>query len=201
MLTDKKFLKNQKQQKQQRNENMSVVYALLNKPEDITNISKIVDESYFSGFSTGVSSTFKQILQKETKERIFVEGLLSQPVNRKSSSMIQWIKRNENIKTLKSFKEFPDNWDGEGAEQFDQKLIDKCIEIINSVNLKFQPDIFPTGRDSIQFEYEKSDGEYLELEVFQDHIDFYYENPDGTEFENENANWGDILNEINKFHA
>ena len=33
---------------------------------------------------------------------------------------------------------------------------------------RIQPRIFPTARNSIQFEYEKQDGEYLEFELFED---------------------------------
>jgi hypothetical protein len=50
-------------------------------------------------------------------------------------------------------------------------MISFCINLIKS--LYRQPDVFPTGRQSIQFEYEKENGEYLEFEIFHDHIDIF----------------------------
>lgn len=49
--------------------------------------------------------------------------------------------------------------------------------------LPILPDIFPTFRDSIQFEYEKSSGAYLELEVFEDKIGVFALSSDGREKE------------------
>lgn len=49
--------------------------------------------------------------------------------------------------------------------------------------LPILPDIFPTFRDSIQFEYEKSNGEYLEFEVFEDKIGVFSLSSDGREKE------------------
>lgn len=66
-----------------------------------------------------------------------------------------------------------------------QKLEDKVL--LNAVKvlkmLPILPDIFPTFRDSIQFEYEKSDGAYLEFEVFENKIGVFSLSSDGREKE------------------
>ena len=51
---------------------------------------------------------------------------------------------------------------------FSEKLISKCKCIIKSLDQS--PDIFPTGRGSIQFQFELEDRSYLELEIFEDKI-------------------------------
>ena len=49
--------------------------------------------------------------------------------------------------------------------------------------LPILPDIFLTFRDSVQFEYEKSNGAYLEFEVFEDKISIFGLSSDGKEKE------------------
>lgn len=43
-------------------------------------------------------------------------------------------------------------------------MINKCKKIVRI--LSYQPDIYPTGRQSIQFQYELSNKSYLEFEIF-----------------------------------
>ena len=44
----------------------------------------------------------------------------------------------------------------------------KCEKIIEK--LSYQPEIYPTGRKSIQFQYELNDKSYLEFEIYEDKI-------------------------------
>ena len=69
------------------------------------------------------------------------------------------------IKTLKSFRLLKYNWDGYGAEPFDSDLINKCIEIVEK--LVYTPNVYPTFRNSIQFEY-TIEQKYLEIEIYDD---------------------------------
>ncbi len=66
-----------------------------------------------------------------------------------------------------------------------QKLEDKVL--MNAVGilkmLPILPNIFLTFRDSVQFEYEKSNGAYLEFEVFEDKIGVFGLSSDGREKE------------------
>ena len=69
----------------------------------------------------------------------------------------------QNLARLDQIAALEDNWNGYGAKAFPKELIDKCKDIINSLQL--QPKIFPTGRQSIQFQYELEDRSYLEFEI------------------------------------
>lgn len=78
-------------------------------------------------------------------------------------------KRSDNlVKLCYHIQGLKNNWDGANAEKFDENLIFKVAHILKA--LPQQPDIFPTTRKSIQLEYEKPSGDYLEFEIFQDNI-------------------------------
>ena len=70
-----------------------------------------------------------------------------------------------NLERLDQFEQFENNWDGYGAQQFTKELITYCKDIVT--NLDHQPLINPTGRGSIQMEYEIGDN-YLEFEIYED---------------------------------
>ena len=63
---------------------------------------------------------------------------------------------------LDEIAKLDDNWNNNGAGSFSTKLIGKCREIV--MQLVAEPFICPTACSSIQFEYEKENGEYLELD-------------------------------------
>lgn len=115
--------------------------------------------------------------------------------------LIQHRKRQSNIRKLKSFLDLKDNWNDYGAKHFQKELKDKCIALINSLNLSYQPENFPTGRNSIQFEYEKSDGAYLEIEIYDDQTALLLIDSKGCEYESENVQWQEALQIINSFYA
>ena len=79
---------------------------------------------------------------------------------------------NENMKTLSIIESLEENWNGYGAPPFQKELIDKVKCIIK--NLDEQPEIFPTGRGTIQLEYESKDKSYLEFEVYLDHVSMLF---------------------------
>lgn len=68
-----------------------------------------------------------------------------------------------NLKKLDQIEALEDNWNGNGAKAFNKQLLEKTRKIITL--LEKQPEVFPTGCDSIQIEYEKKDGSYLEIEL------------------------------------
>ena len=71
-----------------------------------------------------------------------------------------------NLTLLEAFKHLNENWNGYGAKKFDAAFIENVKQIV--LNLDFPPKIYPTGRNSIQLEYEKKNGNYLEFEIYQD---------------------------------
>lgn len=87
----------------------------------------------------------------------------------------------KNLNKIKEFEDLNLNWNGYGADPFMHELLGKVDKIIK--NIIVQPKVFPTGRQSIQFEYEKKSGAYLELEVFTDRIEVFSIDEDGLEKE------------------
>lgn len=104
-----------------------------------------------------------------------------------SNSMIK------NLNKIDEFARLEMNWNGYGAIPFTGNLLDLSRNIIKQI--KIQPKVFPTGRQSIQFEYENNSGKYLELEIFEDHTEVFciHENGEEEEFDIENS-----IGQINK---
>lgn len=71
-----------------------------------------------------------------------------------------------NLVRIMEIRQLQDNWNGNNASKFSEKLLEIAKELV--MNTGIQGEIFPTARDSIQFEYENEAGDYLELEVFED---------------------------------
>lgn len=116
------------------------------------------------------------------------------------SENYQLKKKVKNINSILSFKKFESNWNGEGAEPFSENIIQKSLNIINTPSLKFQPEVFPTARQSIQFEYEKSNGNYLEIEIFEEKYSAYSE-IDNNETEYESLSFNEIIKLIDEFYS
>ena len=74
----------------------------------------------------------------------------------------------QNLFRLDEIAELKEDWNGYGAKSFSPKLIDIFKRIIN--DLEFQPKIFPTGRQSVQFQYELKNRSYLEFEIFGEKV-------------------------------
>lgn len=86
-----------------------------------------------------------------------------------------------NIKNLNIASKLEFNWNDNGALPFPKGLIDKCKNIL--VDIIIQPKLFPTANQSIQMEYEKENGDYLEFEIYEDTIEVFIAYEDGRELE------------------
>lgn len=73
---------------------------------------------------------------------------------------------------LNEIAKLENNWNNNGANSISAKLIEKCREIV--MQLAAEPFICPTACGSIQFEYEKENGDYLEFEIYEDRIEVFY---------------------------
>lgn len=71
-----------------------------------------------------------------------------------------------NLRKLESIAMLGENWNGYGATPFSRSLVGKVKEIV--LGLCIQPELFPTAAGSIQLEYEKDNGDYLEIQVTED---------------------------------
>lgn len=80
-----------------------------------------------------------------------------------------------NLLTLKEISELEFNWNGYEGLPFTQTLINKVKNLLPLLSI--QPFIFPTGRNSLQFEYhyiafndsfdKKDEDHYLEFEIYE----------------------------------
>lgn len=73
----------------------------------------------------------------------------------------------ENIEQLREIADLEENWDGEDGLAFGKDFIQELIDLVSTMQL--QPDIGPTGRGSIDFEYgsRKKGHKYLDLEIYE----------------------------------
>lgn len=86
----------------------------------------------------------------------------------------------ENLRKLEQISLLADNWDGNGAKAFDKQLVAKVKDLIGALGV--QPEIFPLSYGSIQMEYTKEDGSYLEFEInLNDAWDVFELNENGEE--------------------
>lgn len=107
----------------------------------------------------------------------------------------------KNLEKLDSIEKLDVNWNENGADKFSTNLIEKVRKVLQI--LKKQPEIFPTAEKSIQLEYEKEDGQYLEINIYENHTKIFSidANEQETEFvikEEENAR---IQKTVEDFHG
>lgn len=97
--------------------------------------------------------------------------------------LILTVFRTENSanRALKDISVLQDNWNENGAKSFSRELVEKCYKILRQ--LTAEPFICPTACGSIQFEYEKENGEYLEFEIYEDRIEVFSISQKGEEQE------------------
>lgn len=73
-----------------------------------------------------------------------------------------------NMSILYSFRNLANNWDGYNAPPIEEEVINTSLAVLDRLTL--EPEIFPTGRNSVQFEYQANNGNYIEIEIFSDRI-------------------------------
>jgi hypothetical protein len=99
------------------------------------------------------------------------DTIFSKNLNKSSEGIIMNITLNDpdkkmerNINKLERISQLKENWNGYGAKPFPLALIYAAKNLIRK--LYFQPQIFPTAAESIQFEFEKDNGDYLEFQFY-----------------------------------
>ncbi|MCH7771924.1 MAG: hypothetical protein IIA49_13055 [Bacteroidetes bacterium] len=127
------------------------------------------------------------------------QELVASKVNLPKSKIDEFqILLQENIRILTEIGELEDNWNQYGASKFEPELILKCIRFISEVDLDYQPEIFPSVRQSVQIEFEPDENHYLEFEIFIDRVKLY-KRIETTKTFMENISESDAIAEIKKF--
>ena len=105
----------------------------------------------------------------------------------------------DNHRVLNEIAALPYNWNDNGADAFSPELIQRSRHLIE--RLQRQPMIFPTANDSIQFEYEKDNGDYLEFELFENGKCKLFHCDADNKSERRFINDADINKEVNQFYG
>lgn len=139
------------------------------------------NEKTFRFSDIGSSTSFTQISNSLNSMRDSIDQYLNyiKQIERTYSELSK--KQKACSEKMAAISELPDNWNENGAKKFSDKLIAKCYSLL--FGLPIFPEIFPVADGSIQFEFEKSDGSYLEFDIFENEISEYRVYPDGKEIE------------------
>ncbi|MBM2834448.1 MAG: hypothetical protein HW406_1609 [Candidatus Brocadiaceae bacterium] len=77
---------------------------------------------------------------------------------------------------LKSFEQLGNNWNGYGSPMLQTKIISNATSFLSLIKeISSDLSVFPTARNSIQFEFETINGLYSEAEIFSEKIEIYFE--------------------------
>lgn len=112
------------------------------------------DNIYLIPFTSATFRNFKPTSLRDTK------GF--------KSNYLQMYEKLRNKIKLNYIKSLQNDWDGYGSESFSETLIIKSKDIIEKLDK--QPELFPTGVQSISMEYLDIPERYLEFEIFEEYI-------------------------------
>ena len=77
----------------------------------------------------------------------------------------------DNKRKLINISRLNDNWNGYGSPSINQSIITLVMNLID--DLEIQPSIFPTGRGTLQLEFNGLNDSYLEFEFGEQEISFF----------------------------
>lgn len=73
-----------------------------------------------------------------------------------------------NLDKLYDIRHLKEDWNGYGSKCISESVIEMSEFIIK--NIYNQPQMYPTGRSSIQMQFELEDRSYLEFEIFEEKV-------------------------------
>jgi hypothetical protein len=149
---------------------------------------------WFSDYSTPKTVLFKD---EATYATYLNESVEVVPFDSEWQKLL--IKQRLNKERIISYSKLSENWNGNGAKAISKEVVEKALNLLDIHMIDRQPEIFPTARNSIQFEYEDVDN-YLEIEIFQDSY-VVYKNYNEIEEENTVYDLSIIEEEIAAYHA
>ena len=127
-------------------------------------------------------------------------NFISEKINYNGEIMLDTrkVELKEIYDTLQEYLELKENWDYDGGRTFSKELIDYAYDIVK--RLCVLPEVFPTGRGTVQLEYENNNG-YLEFEIYPDlHVECYREYIDKSSTEFSNLDTGKICKMVDEFN-
>lgn len=68
-------------------------------------------------------------------------------------------------KTIHKIAHLKDCWDGYNAKAISSVIIERALKLVDFIS--YEPQIYPTPRGTIQFEFYNKNDNYLEIEIFE----------------------------------
>ena len=89
--------------------------------------------------------------------------------------------KDDNLKKLEDISNLEDGWNGNGAPKFQSSLIKRVRALLKAMAI--QPEIFPTAMQTIQFEFDNSRHDHMEIEIGESDVAEIYVAPyDGKDY-------------------
>lgn len=164
------------------------------------NTSNIIKNTMIAGlglFATNTTSSIRQYDVLEVKYHpILTETKYptSTRLNNPHRHSLDQLKSNK--RKLRKIKNLEYGWNGYNGNEINQEIISKIENIITG--LDYQPQIFPTGRGSVQIEKFLDDNNFVEIEISEEEV-FAYSVKNGEELE-KNINVSEINDLINELY-
>src|SRR3712207_1024025 len=109
--------------------------------------------------------------------------------------------RSERMAQLHAVEALAPDWNGYGAPAIERDVIQRVEQFLEAVGTE-QPDrVVPSGRGTVQLEYEVPQGKYLEIEFAADAIGFLYQSATGDEVEQEDVSLDQAIAITHRYHA
>lgn len=77
----------------------------------------------------------------------------------------------DNKKKIKSFLNLKPNWNGYGGLPIEKNVVERVLGIFEESPSEVE--FYPTGRNSIQLELHKNNGDYIEIEITENSCELY----------------------------
>lgn len=132
-------------------------------------------------------------------KQYFGYRFFSRPVQDSGISVTENIRYFGNINRIQDFSKLLDNWDGYGADPIPSDVVENAKKVLKQ--LKYQPEVFPTAAETIQFEYDGPDNSYLEFQVGKDNVfNLFYVDTKGNKKHINNVGGNELNNIIESFY-
>ncbi len=159
---------------------------------DTTNLIKYSMIAGIGIFTSNTSVSGRNLAPVEVASHSIVSNTKYTSSTRFNNSQrfsLEQLKHNK--RKLNAIKDLKTGWNGYDGDIIDPSIILKTEEIISK--LDYQPQIFPTGRGSIQLEKHIDEKNFVEIEISTDEV-FAFRVKNGEEIEKEISD-----SEINDF--
>ncbi len=149
------------------------------------------------------SALVRVFLQEPTitalpKEATIHIGSQDNSVHESDEGRRLYLEKQDSREKLEALAELPRGWNGYDADPIPDLVIRRAIKILGQ--LEIQPEIYPTGRGSVQFEYDDGDRS-LEIEIFFDTIEYLEVKSDGEMEEWEDKDINSVFRNVTRFYA